>query len=406
MLRGPDRDGEPLRLLWLIDSLAAGGAESLALAFARAVDPVHVRLVVACVRSIAGNPLEAPLRSTGVRVVNLEARSLRDARAFLRLLRVLREERSELVHAHLAHACAWGSIASRIVRVPLVATLHVGPHEGPRLSRATWRAAISERLLATRATSILCVSEAVRAQHAARGRLPVERLVVAHNGVACEDFVLERAPAAASLRAEMGLEPDAVIASLVAVLREGKGHDVLLEAAPAIVERAPRTRFLLAGDGPLRPALEAEIARRGLGDVVRLVGHREDIPRLLAGSDLLVLPSLHDAFPTVLMEAMAAGLPVVASNVGGIPEIVTDGTTGLLVPPGHPPALADALTALVSSPQRREAMGAAGRARARSLFSMEAWLSRLAGHYAQAIGGPRGTLVAKALPLPVSERRA
>jgi glycosyltransferase involved in cell wall biosynthesis len=162
------------------------------------------------------------------------------------------------------------------------------------------------------------------------------------------------------------------VVTTVSVLREGKGIEVLLDAIPAVLARHPEARFLIAGDGPLRESLEARSVDR-----VTWAGFRRDVPELLAASDLFVLPSLGDAYPTVLMEAMAAGLPVVSTRVGGIPEIVDDGRTGRLVPPGDAAALASAISDLLDSREQREALGQAARVEAERRFSKEVWVARL-----------------------------
>jgi glycosyltransferase involved in cell wall biosynthesis len=156
----------------------------------------------------------------------------------------------------------------------------------------------------------------------------------------------------------------------VSVLRPGKGIEVLLDA----VERVPDTYFLIVGDGPKR----AEWQSMTNSDRVRWLGYRTDVDAILAGCDVFVHPSLDDAFPTVLLEAMAAGLPVVASRVGGIPEIVSE-STGILVPPGDPAALADAMTKI--DPH----MSIAARERATREFSIDAWIARLDTVYAEAM---------------------
>lgn len=173
----------------------------------------------------------------------------------------------------------------------------------------------------------------------------------------------------------------------MSVLREGKGIEVLLDAIPAVLADHPDARFVIVGDGPLREALEARAVDRVV-DRVTWTGFRRDVPELLAASDLFVLPSLGDAYPTVLMEAMAAGLPVVSTRVGGIPEIVEDGRTGRLVPPGDAAALAKAISGLLDSPGEREALGRAARAEAERRFSTKTWVERLGEVYEQA--APKG----------------
>jgi glycosyltransferase involved in cell wall biosynthesis len=367
-----------MRVLWLIDSLNLGGAEALVPAFARAV---HGRadLHVAFLKSLGGNPFEAVLRGLGVPLKHLRSRNLRDVAAFRRLLRLVREGRFDVLHAHLTYAATWGALASRITGVPCVATLHTGPVEGP-----AWSAhSVRERLLAFAlnrwCSAVVLVSEAARAQHALRGRLAGHNVCVIHNGVEVDAFASGQRQ---RVRAELGLSGGQPALLSVSALRKGKGLEVVLRAMGLLAARWPGLRLLVAGEGALRARLEQQARELGVESQVRWLGLRHDVADLLAASDVFVLASREDAFPTVLLEAMAAGRPVAATRVGGIPEIVAEGETGLLVGPGDPEALAEAIDALLLDPARAAALGEAGRLRARSHFSTTLWVQRLLGLYA------------------------
>lgn len=352
--------------------------------FARAFAARGGELRVCCLKSIGGNPFEAELRGLGVPVMNLGARNLRDLGAFRRLLRLLQEERIGLIHAHLTYASIWGALASRRTGVPCVATLHVPPSGAPPRSREGLREALMVRVLDRWAERVIAVSGAAREAWIRRGGLDPSKIVVVGNGIEVEAF-----------RPGMGTGTVEPLVTTVSVLREGKGIEVLLEAAPAILEAHPRARFLVVGDGPLREALATRAERLGLGDRVIWAGFRRDVPALLAASDLFVLPSLADAYPTALMEAMAAGLPTVSTRAGGIPEIVDDPRTGRLVPPGDPEALARAVSGLLSSPAERDALGRAAREEAVARFSTAAWAERLERIYEEAARpGPQGPRLA------------
>jgi len=353
----------------LIDSLTLGGAESLVLPFARAIDG-KVDLRVCCLKSIGGNPIEQRLREAGVSVINLGARNLRDLRSFRRLLALLREHRIELVHAHLTYAAIWAGIAAAITGVRTVATLHVAP------TRGGWRDRLREwlmvRVLRWSRSRVIAVSEAVR--QAFKSRYPAASMEVIHNGVEVETFERRNDSRSRELKQEFGFAGDAPVVVTVSVLRAGKGIDVLLRAL-----RHVDAHLLIVGEGPMR------IAWSALGDGrVVWAGYREDVPRLLAGADLFVLPSLDDAFPTVLLEAMAAELPVVATRVGGIPEIVDSAGVGVLVPPGDLEALAAAIDALLRDEERLRRIALAGRRRVEEEFSTGRWTERLMSLYRSA----------------------
>ncbi len=375
----------PLRVLWLIDSLTVGGAEALAVEFAALGERSAVELHVCCLRSIQGNAREADLRSRGVRVTNLEARSLRDLRAFRRLLAVLRQERPQIVHAHLRYASIWGVVAARLCGIPLLATLHLLPDGAPWWSRDGIRERLMCWLLDHWSSGVIAVSAAVGRAYAGAGLIRERRLRVVHNGVDC-DSILEGAVAGPALRRELGIEAARPLVTTISVLRPGKGVEVLLAAVPHVLERVPEAVFLVVGDGPERCALERQAAALGGSGRVRFLGHRRDVPRILGASSLFVLASHGDAFPTVLLEAMAAGLPVVASDVGGIPEIV-EAETGRLVPPGDAAGLAGSIVALLQAPQSLRDMGERARYRARERFSGEAWNRRLTHAYRAALAG-------------------
>lgn len=388
------RGGGAIRLLWLIDSLTAGGAEALTVPFARALHgeerggetAAGARLEIAFLKSLGGNPFEAELRDLGVPVTGLGARNLRDTAAVRRLVRLLRQRRVDLVHAHLAYASIWGLLAGRLTGTPVVLTLHVRPPDDPPWSREGLRRRLLVAAANRWAGRALAVSGAVRDAWAAVG-LRRERIAVVHNGV--ETAGMESGTeAAAAVRRELGVPEGAPLVATVSVLRPGKGLEVLLEAVPAVLAEHPEARFAVVGDGPERRCLEERSAAAGLGDSVAWTGFRRDVPALLAAADLFVLPTRDDAFPTALLEAQAAGVAVVASRAGGVPEIVEDGATGVLVPPGDAAALARAVSALLADPAARRRLAEAGRRQARERFSTAAWLGRLEAVYGEVLGRP------------------
>jgi glycosyltransferase involved in cell wall biosynthesis len=200
--------------------------------------------------------------------------------------------------------------------------------------------------------------------------------VTVHNGI----DVRVAAGAGPALRSELGLAPDDVILGMVSALRPEKSHDVAIEAVRLLRERFPAVRLLVVGDGAARQEVERLAAP--LGDAVVLAGARADVMDVFDALDLCVHPSRADAFPTTLLEAMAASVPVVATAVGGIPEIVEDGVTGVLV--DAPPSarrVADAVAALIRDPERRNALAAAGRARYEKLFTARPWAERTRAVY-------------------------
>jgi glycosyltransferase involved in cell wall biosynthesis len=369
---------ERIRLLWLIDSLNVGGAESLVIPFARRLDRGRYDFHLCCLSTIGGNPIAAELEKDNIPVHNLGARNLRDRAAFRRLLAYVREHKIDVIHAHLTYAGIWSALVSRKTGIPSVTSLHVAPSATRELVKS-WRHRVMTDLrdrlmrwvLKRWASAVVMVSAALRDTYLAAGGLDPAKIRVVHNGIELQRFDGDRAATRARLEQEFGIPAGVPIAVTVSVLRPKKGVEVLIGA----IQQVPNAVFLIIGDGSMREEWTALAERNGIADRIRWAGYRRDVDQLLAGADVFVHPSLDDAFPTVLLEAMAAGLPVVASNVGGIPEIVQPGITGQLVPPGDAAALAAAIRGLLASDFTSTRTVAKTAAAQR--FSTAAWIERL-----------------------------
>jgi glycosyltransferase involved in cell wall biosynthesis len=319
-----------------------------------------------------GAPAEG-LSGTSVARYDLGARRLLDLRALRRLVSLVRGGGFDVIHAHGQDAAIMGFAARRLSTFRLVVTRHVLDEPAENL-RQRVRAHLALDAL-RRADAPVAVSQAAADRLATLSSIPPERIRVIRNGVRLDRFDPVRLQhGRATLRKSMGIGPEVLLVLLPAVLRPGKGHDILLAAAPLVLKRFPQTRFALAGSGEMEVVLRSSAA--ALGSSVLFLGHRSDVPELLAASDLVVLPSLAEALPTVAMEAAAAGRTMVGSRVGGVPEVVEDGITGALVPPGDARALADAVVALLANADTRSAMGRAARQRALENFGMEAQARR------------------------------
>lgn len=372
-----------IRLLWLIDSLNVGGAESLIVPFVRRLDRSAYDISICCLTTIGGNAIEPLLRNEGVPIYNLRARNLRDISAFRRLVRLVREQKIDLVHAHLTYAATWAALLSRVTGVPSVASLHVAPPSAK--GREASRDRLMRFVLKRWSSAVIAVSDALRNDYLRGGGLKPEKTIAVHNGIELDRFRRDRDECRRRISTELAIPEGAPVAVTVSVLRPGKGIEVLLDA----VKLVPDAYFVIVGDGPMRAEWTSIAERNGVADRVKWAGYRSDVESILAGFDLLVHPSLADAFPTVLLEAMAAGLPVVATTVGGIPEIVEPDVTGRLVPPSDPVALAQALTELLHNAGLRQRMSQAAQQRATERFSTEAWIKRLDKVYEGALGVSR-----------------
>jgi glycosyltransferase involved in cell wall biosynthesis len=245
-------------------------------------------------------------------------------------------------------------------------------HRSSKAGREVW----VDRLLYRLSDRIIVPSEASKRLVMEMEQIPARALSVVYNGVDMTQFAPQADRAAA--REELGLAADNVVIGSVGRLSADKGgQDVLIRAVAEVRQAHPEVRLVFVGDGPLRVGLEALVSELGLGEVVRFTGQRADVARLLGAFDIFVLPSLREALPIAVIEAMAVRLPVVAARIGGIPEVVEDGGTGCLVPPGDVAALAAVLERLVGDPALVARLGAAGQARVQAQFTVEQMVRRV-----------------------------
>jgi glycosyltransferase involved in cell wall biosynthesis len=355
------------RVLLVIDSLNGGGAERYVADLAIALRSRGWDVEVAC--SVAG-VWAAPLRASNV-PVNVLAGSLVTRRLSRRYVRALRrllvQGRYDVVHAHL-YASAAAAAAAAPRNTPLVLTEHT---EGPWRS---WRARAVSRWFYRRASHIVAASTAIRdvlvdAYHVPPARIEVLPAIP----------VLPLRPHAPQPRGERS-----AVVGFAGRLTPEKGADVFLRAASLVARVVPEARFVVIGDGRLRRELEALAGDLGLlEESVRFLGFRDDAADLIAGLDILAVPSRSDGTPLVVGEAMTAGVPVVASRVGGLPDQVTHRRTGLLVDPEDPEGLATALVSLLLAPDEARQLGEAGRAYA-ARFSHAAFVDRMEEVYGEA----------------------
>lgn len=286
--------------------------------------------------------------------------------AGLRLLRVLKETRPDLIHVHSPRGLLQVVLAARAAGIPVVASVHLpveylirGRGAVARLKLAAYRL-LDRLVLRRRVARTIFVSRSVWRDSVARRLVLPDRAVLVPNGVELERFRVE--VRRDEVRREIGVSGGAVLATFVGRLEAQKGADVLLESASILHLEALDLSFVIAGDGSLRDELEAYVRSHGLAGRVKFLGLRRDVERVLAVSDIFVLPSRFEAMPIALIEAMAAGVPSVVTDVGDNADLVSCGPSGVVVPPGDAPALAAAIERLARDPERRRRMGAEARA--------------------------------------------
>lgn len=350
-------------MLLLTVGLTVGGTEGQLFELASRLDSRRFSVLVCSLKG--EGPVARAMRERGVRVVTLNGCGAWDIRVLSRLFRLIRQERPEILHAFLGFANLAASLIGRLLGVPVIIWSYRDVEVWK--TKAHW---LVDRLAVRWADAITCCSDAVRQFVLARMNGQAPKFSTIHNGVDFETFNRSRAVS----RAELNLREGGFVIGTVSRLDEPKkGLAVMLRALADLAgqDGIPAWQWLLVGDGPARDRLRSLASELGLSGQVLFAGMRDDVASVLPVMDIFVCPSLYEGFGIAIVEAMAAGRPVVASAVGGIPEIVVHEDTGLLVPPGDAAALAGALATLLTHPGQARAMGARGQARARERFSIE-----------------------------------
>ena len=326
------------------------------------------------------SPLAARAAAVGIDGLPIRPINEGDPRVVFRLVRWRRRYAPQLGHVHAAHAHLLVWLASFLVpRVPVVVTRRVDLTIYRR-----WTMRVNALKYRYRIAHYLAVSQAVRAR-LLRDGVSADRVTVVPSGVRPRSGDAP-GPERESVRRELGIPETALLVVSAGALVRGKGYDTLIEAV-ARMPTSVNARCVIAGSGKEHAALSDRVDQLGLGDRGRLVGCREDVHALLAAADIYAQPSLQEALGTSIQDAMFCGIPIVASRVGGIPELIDDGVHGLLVPPADVTALSDALTELLQSEDRRRSLGEAGQARVRAEFEVGRMVDGTLGVYRQVLEG-------------------
>lgn len=367
-------------IITLIDGLGMGGAERLLIPYLRYLQANGFTLRVCVLQERHGNPLAAEVTALGVPVDLLPVPYLRDVTAVPRLLTYLRHHKADLVHTQLELSNTLGTVAAALLRLPTVCTLHTIDELQPG-SKTARRIRLMWWVLRHFCQRIVAVSEETRQHHMEVAGFAPSQTVTLYNGIDLSHFAPRDSAHQTAVRTALNIPPHAQLLTTVAVLRQPKGIQHMLEAMPHLLTAVPHAHYLIVGDGDYRPALEAQVTQLALGERVHFAGQRRDVADLLAASDLFVLPTLTDALPTVLMEAMALRLPLLATAVGGVPEMVENGRNGLLVPPGNANQLAAAAIDLLQNADKRREMGENGRWLVEQKFNIQRQAAELAALY-------------------------
>ena len=368
---------EPIRVLHFIDSLKYGGAETLLFELTSRLDAYGFHPTVFYCEP---GPLVEDFVNQKIPVTHLPWLARVDPLLLVRMVKVIRKERPQIVHTHLFKSDFHGRFAARIAGVPvLVSTLH---------NCNAWAQnplfGLTYGFTARFTDKIIAVADEVRDYAIRYLRIPPQKLLTISNAVSIERFE-GKSREGLAVRKEFNISPDTPLLGIVGRLEPQKNHENFLRAAQRIHEYNQNVRFLIVGDGSLRDQLVALTKALGLQDAVIFCGLRKDIPAVMAALDVLVISSHYEGLPVALLEAMAAGRPIVSTAVNGVPSVVEDGESGILVEPSNSNALADACLRLIDNPDLRRKMGQNGHERIQSRYSMTAMTEKTVALYSNLI---------------------
>ena len=370
--------GGRLRVVFVTHSLGVGGAEELILNLVARLPRERYEPVVCSFENRPG-PMAAEIAAHGIEVVPLGiAPGWRHPLGWWSIVRFLRRVRPGIVHTFLLPASLYGRSAASVARVPIIIGTEVNIYE-----RKQWHHILAERLLARVSDCVVASAESVKRAYVRQLGISPDIVRVIYNAVNWDRLHATLTPA--EVRRELGIPEDRIVVGVVATLQDKKGHRVLLDAF-ARTPGLERAWLMLVGDGPLRSSLEDHAARLGIGDRITFCGTRRDLGNVLPAMDIFALPSLWEGLPLAMILAMGAGRPVVATNIAGIPEVVTDGRTGLLVAPGDVAEIGAAVARLVSDGDERRRFGAAARDAVRDRFGADAYAASVTSLYEECLG--------------------
>jgi glycosyltransferase involved in cell wall biosynthesis len=385
-----------LNVLAVIDHLAVGGAEMLLSQFAAAAPHAGIRLSVAYLEDSDASPAARPLREAGISPVGLGLNGRPSGRHLLIVRRHIRAQRPDIVHTHLGTSDLLGGLAAKSLGIPAISTIHGVKQRPvgvlPRLKSTIF--SLSQRYCAAR---VIVVSDCARRAYLAHSPGMNRRVVRIYNGAD-----LTPSPGSgARVRRELGVKPEELLVGMLSALRPEKGHDLAIQTIALLRERFPNLRLLIVGQGAYATQI-AELTAP-LGDRVILAGLRTDVADVLDALDVCIHPSYMDAFPTTLIEALATRVPILATAVGGIPEIIDNGQTGVLVSaPTDPGTLAGELSRLLEDPSRRKALADAGQRSYLQRFTARPWILHTRALYDSVLTERHAKASNKTRPSPMS----
>jgi glycosyltransferase involved in cell wall biosynthesis len=359
------------RILYLIDhAVSTGGAERFAIGLAAHL-PADRFEPWMCATRVSDSVAAQTLADAGVRLVTLGRTAKWDVHRLAGLIRLLRRERFDILHAHMFGSNVWGSLIGSAVGIPVI----VAQEHGWSFTGNPLRAWVDGNVIGRLAARFIAVSEADGSRMITKEGVSPAKVVVIPTG-----YIPSPVTSDSDIRAALGLDRDTPLIATAAMLRPEKRLDILLAAHTRVLSSLPSAQLVIAGDGECRQELEQLARRLGIDDSVHFLGSRSDVDGVLRTADVAALSSDREGSPLLMFECMANGVPLVATAVGGIPEVIQDGRTGTLVPRRDPDALAQGLLGLLQDPNRRAQIVAAAREQL-PRYTIEATAARFAALY-------------------------
>lgn len=379
---------QKIKIAYVITRLICGGAQKVVLSLTTRLDREKYQVTVICGElPDSEKSCKSILADRGIELITIRqlirnVSPINDAITLLKLFCLMREKEFDLIHTLTSKAGAVGRLAAFFARTPIIIYSPLGNIYGSKSNipgvsdRPLMRAIFLfiERILAKFTDRIITLSEDEKNKYIELKIDKADKFITIYAGIDLEEFLDSQANIR---KQDLGFNNSDLIVGSIGRLDPEKGHAYLIEAVPIVLAEIPQVKFLIIGDGVSRKELQERAISLGIKDSIRFLGLRKDVSRLLSIMDVFVLPSLYEAFGIAILEAMAKGLPVIASKVGGISELVIDGETGILIPAGNPTAIAESIKFLLKNKEKVKILGANGYARTQRYFTINLMVEKI-----------------------------
>lgn len=360
---------DKLHITIMIDTLSVGGAERLQLTFAKAIKDYPIKLTLVSM-AFKGTSLLEEFHALGIETFEFQGSTLLDPKRLWKLIQFFRSHTCDVLHCHLTTANVLGTIVGRLLGIPVIATLHNVAFKAPgEKNIRVWLETFTLRYLTPVVVAIGYTVAKVQ-----QTRLGNKKIHVIPNAVPSISHELKQNKSQAQIDL-LGFSAEKLIIA-VGRLQPQKAFADLIDAFAIVSQTQPAAHLIIVGGGELKENLESQVQRLNLEDKIKLLGIRQDVPQLLTVSDLFVMSSHWEGLPLAILESMSAGIPIVATDVGDVPNIVTD-DIGIIVPAKSPDKLAEAILQMIADPQKLQQFGEAAYLKASTEYSTDAWIQRI-----------------------------